>query len=169
VNNSSRIAVAFMCSLMLFVAAERVAFAQAGSTGGTIGKTDKSVSGGDEPPQQRPKAKLRTSTVGNAPAHSISGKWAWTAKCTDGSENWAGAFELTQNTDGAVSGSFTGNGEPGSFSGTVFGNRLIGSNCYTITRHCTQISFTIVGGGSSLTGSESSASHGTCKYQASRS
>jgi hypothetical protein len=164
----SKIAFVLLCILATCIVGAR-AFAQAGSTGGTLGKTDKSVSGGDEPPQQRPKAKQRTSTVGNVPAHSISGKWAWTAKCADGSENWAGSFELTQNTDGAVSGSFTGNGGPGSFSGTVVGNRLIGNNCYTITRHCTQMNFTIVGGGSSLTGSESSASHGTCKYQASRS
>jgi len=36
-------------------AAERDAFAQAGSTGGTVGKTDKSISGATEPePPARP-------------------------------------------------------------------------------------------------------------------
>src|SRR5262245_58205846 len=40
-----KIAVALVCVAAL-IASERLAFAQAGSTGGTIGKTDKSVSGG---------------------------------------------------------------------------------------------------------------------------
>jgi hypothetical protein len=39
--------VTISCLIALFVT-DRVAFAQAGSVGGTIGKTDKSASGGDE-------------------------------------------------------------------------------------------------------------------------
>jgi hypothetical protein len=45
------IAIAVVCSLAALVGVDQTAFAQAGSTGGTLGKTDKSVSGGDEQPR----------------------------------------------------------------------------------------------------------------------
>jgi len=37
-----------ICVMLALLAADRIALAQAGSTGGTIGKTDKSVSGGGD-------------------------------------------------------------------------------------------------------------------------
>jgi hypothetical protein len=40
------IALAVVCGLAALIAANGIAFAQAGSTGGTLGKTDKSASGG---------------------------------------------------------------------------------------------------------------------------
>ena len=43
-----------MCSLAALVAADEIAFAQAASTGGTLGKTEKSISGGEE--QREPHA-----------------------------------------------------------------------------------------------------------------
>ena len=47
-----------------------LAFAQAGSTGGTIGKTDKSASGGEEQQQTR---KPTTSSS----CSGLSGSWVW--------------------------------------------------------------------------------------------
>jgi hypothetical protein len=56
------------------------AFAQAGSTGGTIGKSDKSESGGEERPSlDHPRVKRQPSAVVHHPAAehvSISGPWA---------------------------------------------------------------------------------------------
>jgi hypothetical protein len=45
----TKLIVAVVCSLAALFAADRIAFAQAGSIGGTVGKTDKSASGGEEP------------------------------------------------------------------------------------------------------------------------
>jgi hypothetical protein len=58
------------------------ALAQAGSVGGTIGKTDKSVSGGDQAPSARPESKPRKSNAApNNIATSLCGKmpgnWSW--------------------------------------------------------------------------------------------
>jgi hypothetical protein len=58
------------------------AFAQAGSVGGTIGKTDKSVSGSDQAPSARPESKSRK--LGAAPGNvatslcgKLPGNWSW--------------------------------------------------------------------------------------------
>jgi hypothetical protein len=54
------IAIAVVCCLAALVAADGYAFAQTGSTGGTLGKTDKSVSGGEEAvPRSHRKAEHR--------------------------------------------------------------------------------------------------------------
>jgi len=58
------------------------AFAQAGSAGGTIGKTDKSVSGDDQAPSARPEPKSRKpgAAAGNVTTSSCSrmlGNWSW--------------------------------------------------------------------------------------------
>jgi hypothetical protein len=45
---SKSIAIATICALAALVSTDQTALAQAGSTGGTLGKTDKSASGGEE-------------------------------------------------------------------------------------------------------------------------
>jgi hypothetical protein len=161
------IAIAISCGLAALVAADqRTAFAQAGSTGGTLGKTDKSVSGGEEQ-QQRTSHKANAKQRNSANTLSVSGKWSWTAKCDDASE-WAGAFDLAQASDGAVSGTANGNDGSGSISGQLVGRKLIGIRSYDLGNK-NSITFTLTAGGSSLEGSEISKSHGVCKYQAKRS
>jgi hypothetical protein len=143
-------------------------FAQAGSTGGTIGNQDKSISGGQDQGQthQKPNTKRRNSVSADMPVRfSVSGKWAWTAKCDDGSE-WAGTFDFAQNTDGTISGTASGNDGSGSISGRLNGNNLTGSRSYW--DHSNQIILTFAAGGSSLQGSEPSRTHGVCRYQARR-
>jgi hypothetical protein len=76
----------FFLLLWLFVAAQQqVAFAQAGSTGGVIGKQDKSVSGSEEPQAPSPaRSASKPSNVTSA-KHSeesggcgrIVGRWTW--------------------------------------------------------------------------------------------
>ena len=51
------------------------ALAQGGSTGGTIGKQDKSVSGGESASPSRPKEKLQENVV-DACKH-VPGTWSW--------------------------------------------------------------------------------------------
>ena len=91
---SKSIAIAVACGLAALVVADGTAFAQAGSTGGTLGKTDKSASGGEE---ERPKSGNRKA------AATISGKWSWRSKCENGT-NWTGEFDFDQNADGTLSG-----------------------------------------------------------------
>lgn len=76
----------FVLLLWLFAAAQQqVAFAQSGSTGGVIGKQDKSVSGGEEPqtpPPARPASKPSTATPAKHSEESggcgkIAGTWTW--------------------------------------------------------------------------------------------
>src|SRR5215472_9713357 len=108
--SKSIVIAAALCSMVALVAADRSAFAQAGSTGGTLGKTDKSASGGEDQPQarQKPNGRPRHSAIGETAAPvSISGKWTWTQKCDDGSE-WVGVFEFSESPDGEVSGTSTG-------------------------------------------------------------
>jgi hypothetical protein len=161
-----RIAVALVCSLAALIATDRMVFGQAGSTGGTVGKQDKSVSGEEEPPHQRAKAKPRGSAIGEMPTRSMSGKWTWTAKCDDASD-WAGTFDLMQGADGTITGSAAGNDGSGSMSGQLVANKLIVTRSYAM--HSNQIVFTLAAGGRSMQGSESSRSHGMCRYQAERS
>jgi hypothetical protein len=158
-------AIAIALGVLLSVLAEsRIVLAQAGATGGTIGKTDKSVSGGEEQQHQKARIKKRSPAAVNEPAVlSISGKWIWTAKCDDGSE-WAGAFDLSQTSDGAVSGSANGNDGSGTMSGKLIGGKFTGSRFYL--DHSTRMVFTA--GRRSLDGSENSKSHGVCRYKAKR-
>jgi hypothetical protein len=158
-------AAAFACALMLALFPV-TAFSQAGSIGGTVGKADKSVSGGEDQPQrdQEPKARHSVSGERTTPS-SINGKWMWTQKCDDGVE-FSGAFELTQGSDGAVSGTATGSDGNGSISGKLVGRKLTGTRHY-ILGHNNSITFTL--SGSNLDGSEASQDHGTCKYHAKRS
>jgi len=166
---SKSIAIAVGCSLAALVAASGTAFAQAGSTGGTLGKTDKSASGGEDQPQarQKPNGKPRHSAIGETAAPvSISGKWTWTSKCDDGSE-WVGVFEFSQSPDGEVSGTSAGTDAGRSMSGQRVGNKVTVSRTYYLLSN--QIIFTIAAGGNSMQGSEISKGHGTCRYQAKRS
>jgi hypothetical protein len=84
------------------------ALAQAGSTGGTIGKTDKSVSGGEE--RAEPRAKSRATnraSVGTRPeARSGSADGTWAVSATP---NCLPAWTLTVSvSNGVISGGATG-------------------------------------------------------------
>jgi hypothetical protein len=71
------IAIVVASCLAILVAAEGNAFAQAGSIGGTVGKTDKSASGGENSePQPRRRGVVRPHDV----AVNLTGEWS----CDDG-------------------------------------------------------------------------------------
>ena len=72
-----------LASLLLIVSAGAApAFAQ-GSTGGTLGKTDQSLSGGQKEgsPERQPSAKKATAGSG-ATEPSIFGRWQYRAQCS---------------------------------------------------------------------------------------
>jgi hypothetical protein len=58
-------------------AARATEFAQAGSTGGTIGKTDKSVSGPEAPPKIQSTEKPSTRAGTGSPCDKVAGSWMW--------------------------------------------------------------------------------------------
>lgn len=75
-------ATGFLSAALGLVAVNTEALAQAGSTGGTIGKTDKSESGSDRTPSTRPAAQPRKQdgSARNVAASSCSkmpGSWSW--------------------------------------------------------------------------------------------
>jgi hypothetical protein len=86
--------------MVALLVADRIAFAQAGSTGGTIGKTDKSISGSEETPVSRrnaPPAKP-------APAFSSSRPTGAANSCTAivGTWQWFNGEEAVFKMDGAA-------------------------------------------------------------------
>jgi hypothetical protein len=105
-------------AIVLFFAGGSLAFAQAGSTGGTIGKTEKSISGGAEAEQPPVKQRKPGPVSGrhSVPAQSPSdcrkvvGIWTFT---------FEKSFETTIKSDG------TGSFGPGlEFTWTCSGNQF---------------------------------------------
>jgi hypothetical protein len=103
-----------LLAIILFFAGGSLAFGQAGSTGGTIGKTDKSVSGGESASEPHTPTKSRSKgqrpigrgTSDQSSGVPVAGRWRWSADCTVG--HWQGEFDLAQTSRGNFNGSFAG-------------------------------------------------------------
>ena len=111
------------CAIAVLLGSDRIVLAQAGSTGGFIGKSDKSISGGDlgEP---RGRTSPTNKKAGHA-ATSLSGRWDWEAGCAI--SRYFGAFQLTELSGGQLSGEFTrdsGAVQGGQISGSVHGSEV---------------------------------------------
>jgi hypothetical protein len=155
--------------LVALLATDRIALGQAGSIGGTIGKTDKSVSGGEEETPGGRKSGHRNAAA--APA-SISGKWSWRAKCENG-DNYTGEFDFDQNADGTLSGNcsvITGPNSCGALSGHVAGKKamLRVLQKTVIGAHETTYELTVAADGQSMQGTEHAWLSGECTYQVKR-
>ena len=100
------IAIAIICGLAMLVAADQTVFGQAGSTGGTIGKTDKSLSGGEN---SKPRPGRREVAQPQGVAINLTGKWSsndggtytirqsgtkisWEGVSGDGGSSWTHTF-----------------------------------------------------------------------------
>jgi hypothetical protein len=100
-------------AIIIFFACGSLVFGQAGSTGGTIGKTDKSVSGGEStaephtPAKSRPKGQrpIDRGTSDQSSEVSVAGRWRWTQDCPP---RWQGEFDLAETSRGHFDGSFAG-------------------------------------------------------------
>jgi hypothetical protein len=77
VTSTHRGSLVVLLALAVLLAADRIALAQAGSTGGTIGKSDKSVSGGESEPHVRSKQREKA-----AGCTKIVGTWNWVLGAT---------------------------------------------------------------------------------------
>jgi hypothetical protein len=101
---------ALLCGLCA-IGQQESAFAQAGSTGGVIGKTDKSLSSGEgsvEPQKSEPRSKGRPKnrdTSDQPSGVSVTGRWRWSQDC---SGHWQGEFNLAETSRGHFNGSFAG-------------------------------------------------------------
>jgi hypothetical protein len=119
------------------------AFAQAGSTGGTLGNTDKSISGErEEPrrereePRKKPAPKEAGHTASAPSTVSVAGRWSWTADCQSG--HWSGAFTLSDPSSGQFTGTFDGTNmaDIGAISGgEVSGGQISFTRTAIIVQH----------------------------------
>jgi hypothetical protein len=119
------IAIAIICSLTALVGVDQTALAQAGSTGGIVGKTDKSVSGGEtttaQPGAEPHRSQHRTlsGASSDSGASHIAGRWSWTAICVF---SYSGVFEIRQAGGGTFSGEFFSD-----VAGRISEGKLLGS------------------------------------------
>ena len=108
-----------LLAILIVIAGGSLAFGQAGSVGGVVGKTDKSVSGGgaasetqEQPtPRSRAQRPIDKRSSDQASEGSLSGRWRWSAACTLG--HYEGEFDLAQTSHGNFNGSFSGAGGAG--------------------------------------------------------
>jgi hypothetical protein len=130
-----------ICAILLLLVAKPAAFAQAGSTGGTLGNTDKSISGDREEPRpvDRHQSKPREREKGTASVPStasVAGRWNWSADCQSGHYN--GAFTLTEASGGQFTGAFDGTAmhDIGTISGgEVSGGQISFTRTAIIVQH----------------------------------
>jgi hypothetical protein len=107
-----RIASIAMFGMLASFAVSANAFAQAGSVGGSIGKTDKSVSGEDAPRNIRPAKQPSARANAGSPCQRAAGSWMW---------RWLNDHTVvTLSPDGASS---AGNGNKGNW--TCKGSTLV--------------------------------------------
>lgn len=105
-------AICFIYGLSALLAADGMASAQAGSTGGTLGQTDKSAVGSREvvEPAKTPRV-VRSKKRDTGPGSerqagvSVAGRWQWIADCQSAG-HYTGAFQLTQGMSGELNGIF---------------------------------------------------------------
>ena len=97
--------------------------AQPGSTGGTIGNADKSVSGGSRSKARRaeavsPSPRAPVGHEASITAEGLAGKWRWTAHCN---VVWTGDLEIGASSASQFSGTFLNTG-----GGTIYDGHLRG-------------------------------------------
>jgi hypothetical protein len=121
-HNNTRIT-AFACAIAILLGSDRIVLAQAGSTGGVIGKSDKSISGGNDLGEPRGRPSPTNKKVG-LEATSLSGRWDWEAGCPV--NRYFGDLQLTAS-GGRLTGEFvhdSGTVRGGQISGSVHGNEV---------------------------------------------
>jgi hypothetical protein len=101
-----RIVLILVFAMLPSFALETTALAQAGSAGGTIGKTDKSVSGGEAPSRRVAKRSSERTNHGSL-CDRVAGSWEW---------HWLNSSTVvTLSADGTSS---AGNGNSGNWTCT---------------------------------------------------
>jgi len=107
--------IAMLGTLLAAFAGYSSTLAQSGSTGGTIGDTNKTLSGERTteprtPARPRSKSDRPAESGGRVavqpPKVSLTGRWSWSGDCNSG--HFDGEFDLTETSPGHFSGSFAG-------------------------------------------------------------
>jgi hypothetical protein len=93
--------------------------AYGGSTGGAIGKKDKSVSGDVSAPQVSKPPVDRDDQPKGISASSLAGSWNWDASCTG--KQWNGEMTLRASSSSDFAGEFS---KLGTVKGSVKGSRI---------------------------------------------
>ena len=162
----SRAAIKPILAILIVLAGGSLAFGQAGSIGGVVGKTDKSITGGGAAPEtqaqpssrskaQRPSDKGDSSR--SSPA-SVAGSWSWIADCPSG--HWDGGFDLVETSRGKFTGSF-------SFNGKISDGHVNGTSVSFTRTHLTGVQYwrgQLAGG--RIKGTLSG--NGTCSWEATK-
>jgi hypothetical protein len=103
----TRLTIAIVAGSISVCLAAVAARAQGGSTGGAIGKTEKSISGAQEAPAAPERRQSKKPTRESpAAAVSVTGRWHWVARCQSG--HWTGDFILAESSAGQFTGAFGG-------------------------------------------------------------
>jgi hypothetical protein len=119
-------------SVIGIFSAPSIAQVQPGSTGGSIGKTEKSISGGEsaEPPaptksRSKSQPQVDRDASDQSSEASVAGRWRWIADC-DGGGRWEGEFDLTRTSQGNIGGSFAGTSwhDIGTITGHISGSSI---------------------------------------------
>lgn len=112
-----------LLAVVIFLSGGSLVFGQAGATGGTIGKTDKSVSGGEEAsrePRAKSHATYRDSVAPRSEVRSGSPDGTWAVSATPGClPSWTLTVSVS---NGVISGGATGQV---SRAGAVRGNAVV--------------------------------------------
>jgi hypothetical protein len=117
----------FIFCLIALSAADRIALGQAGSTGGTIGKTDKSASGGEDRDEHSGRGHGANKQSGPA-GRSLTGRWRWQSSCPLGT-GWHGSFEIGRVSGGVLSGTIVnGDRSVGEITGRISDNSITFTN-----------------------------------------
>jgi hypothetical protein len=130
---SRSISFAVACWFAALIATDEIAFAQSGSTGGTIGKTDKSASGSQvETPAHQTGTPGVTTTKGREGATRsvttssvgvVAGRWHWIADCNN--DRYEAEFVLSDVNNGRFTGNFTGGAGDGTITdGSINGKTV---------------------------------------------
>jgi hypothetical protein len=154
----------FACRLILLgtatvlMAAISTAKAQ-GSAGGTLGKKDQSLSGGQ--PSKEPPAKSERTQ----PSFSLSGRWQYTQDCQVGT--YRGTFQISQTGTNSFGG--TAHQESPKIStpivnGTISGNRVSFSGTFSSLENWNGA----LSGSGRMQGTVTTSAVGNCTWHASR-
>ena len=123
-------------AILIVLGGGSLAFGQAGSIGGVVGKTDKSIAGGGAAPETSSRSKAqRPSDKGDSSKSSpisVAGPWSWTADCPNG--HWDGGFDLVETSRGQFNGSF-------SFNGRISDGRVNGTSVSFTRTHLTGVQY----------------------------
>jgi hypothetical protein len=104
-QSAIRSAVAGVCAILLLLGAEPKAFAQAGSTGGTLGNTDKSISGDrkEAPQESGHQHKTKPAARADVPAKPAGGPKTFQDPRINGAHvNWCMTAQLGGCGQGAA-------------------------------------------------------------------